>query len=166
VKLRVDEVAKYIRPDNGTLDFALMYVPAENVFYETIAGAEAESPMTYALGKRVHLCSPNTFHAFLQVVLRGFRGLKVQEEAKEIMGRLDLFKREFAKFHKEFEVLGTHVGRAKNKYDEIDNIAGRLTDKLEIEVPVQSRLLEDPQPKLLEPEESLVPEPLRLRPRD
>lgn len=167
VKNRIDEVEKYIRPDNGTLDFALMYVPAENVFYETISGDEEQSPMTYALAKRVHICSPNTFHAFLQVVLRGFRGLKVQEEAKEIMGRLDLFKREFAKFHKEFEVLGTHVGRAKNKYDEIDNLAGRLTDKLEIEVPVQGTLLEEPQPKLLETDaDSVVPEPLRLRPRE
>jgi len=142
VKLRIDEVAKYIRPDDGTLDFALMYVPAENVYYETIAGTEGESPMTYALERGVHLCSPNTFHAFLQVVLRGFRGLRVQEEAKEMMQRLGYFRREFAKFRQEFEVLGGHVGRAKNKYDDLDKAADRLSDKLEIDIPVQPALPE------------------------
>ena len=114
--------------------------------------------MSYALHRRVHLCSPTTFHAFLQVVLRGFRGLKIQEEAREIEARLDLFKHEFAKFHREFAVLGTHVGRAKNKYDEIDKLAGRLTDRLEVEVPVQHTLLEE-----ATTEEPPIPEPLRLR---
>ena len=157
VKLRIDEVAKYIRPDDGTLDFALMYVPAENVYYETIVGSEDESAMTYALERNVHLCSPNTFHAFLQVVLRGFNGLKVQEDAKEIMARLSFFRREFAKFNDEFRVLGNHISHAKNKHDELINASGRLSDRLEIEVPVQNSLLE---PVAKEP---LVPEPLRLR---
>ncbi|MEX0787102.1 MAG: DNA recombination protein RmuC [Dehalococcoidia bacterium] len=145
VKARIDEVAKYIKPDDGTLDFALMYVPAENVFYETLTGSEDESAMTYALERGVHLCSPNTFHAFLQVVLRGFRGLKVQEEAKEIMERLAYFKREFAKFRHEFDVLGGHLGHAKNKYDDLDKLSGRLTDKLEIDMPVQQTLPEPEQ---------------------
>ena len=156
VKLRIDEVAKYIRPDDGTLDFALMYVPAENIYYETIAGSEDESAMTYALDRNVHLVSPNTFHAFLQVVLRGFNGLKVQEDAKEIMTRLALFRREFAKFNDEFRVLGNHISHAKSKHDELNNASGRLSDRLEIEVPVQNSLLEPVA------EESAVPEPLRL----
>ena len=156
VKLRIDEVAKYIRPDDGTLDFALMYVPAENIYYETIAGSEDESAMTYALDQNVHLVSPNTFHAFLQVVLRGFNGLKVQEDAKEIMTRLALFRREFAKFNDEFRVLGNHISHAKSKHDELNNASGRLSDRLEIEVPVQNSLLEPVA------EESAVPEPLRL----
>ena len=160
VKLRIDEVAKYIRPDDGTLDFALMYVPAENIYYETIAGSGDESAMTYALEKNVHLCSPNTFYAFLQVVLRGFNGLKVQDEAKEIMARLAFFRREFAKFNDEFRVLGNHLNHAKNKHDELKNVSGRLADRLEIEVPVQQPLLEPPD------DESAVPEPLRLRTGD
>lgn len=160
VKLRIDEVAKYIRPDDGTLDFALMYVPAENIYYETIAGSGDESAMTYALEKNVHLCSPNTFYAFLQVVLRGFNGLKVQDEAKEIMARLAFFRREFAKFNDEFRVLGNHLNHAKNKHDELKNVSGRLADRLEIEVPVQQPLLEQPD------DESAVPEPLRLRTGD
>ncbi len=160
VKLRIDEVAKYIRPDDGTLDFALMYVPAENIFYETIAGAGDESAMTYALERNVHLCSPNTFHAFLQVVLRGFNGLKVQDDAKEIMARLALFRREFAKFNEEFRVLGNHLNHAKNKHDELKNSSDRLADRLEIEVPVQQPLLETSD------DESEVPAPLRLHTGD
>lgn len=156
VKVRIDEVAKYIRPDDGTLDFALMYVPAENIYYETIAGSEDESAMTYALERNVHLVSPNTFHAFLQVVLRGFNGLKVQEDAKEIMSRLALFRREFAKFNDDFRVLGNHLGHAKSKHDELTNVSGRLADRLEIEVPTQASLLEPVA------DGSAVPEPLRL----
>ena len=162
VKVRIDEVARYIRPDDNTLDFALMYVPAENVYYETIVGAEGESPMTYALERGVHLCSPNTFHAFLQVVLRGFRGLKVQEEAKQMMARLGFFQREFAKFRHEFEVLGNHVGRAKNKYDELDKIADRLSDRLEIDVPVQASL---PEPTEL-PAQAVLPKPATVNGND
>ena len=162
VKLRIDEVAKYIRADDGTLDFALMYVPAENVYYETIAGTEDESPMSFALERGVHLCSPNTFHAFLQVVLRGFRGLKVQEEAKEIMTRLAYFRREFAKFRSEFEKLGGHIGRAKNKYDDIDKLAGRLGDRLEIDMPVQATL---PEPNDV-PAQSMLPRPATVNGSD
>ena len=160
VKMRIQEVVKYIRPEDNTLDFALMYVPAENVYYETISGTEDESPMTFALERGVHLCSPNTFHAFLQIVLRGFRGLKVQEEAKEIMGRLAHFQRQFAKFRHDFEVLGGHVGRAKSKYDELDKLAERLSDRLEIDIPVQATLPEPPRPEDAQrslPEPSQVP---------
>ena len=126
VKVRIDEVAKYIRPDKGTLDFALMYVPAENVYYETIAGTEDHSPMSYALEQQVHICSPNTFHAFLQVVLRGFRGLNVEQEAKQIMERLAHVRREFGEFNRDLEVLGTHIYHAVRKYDELDRRTVRL----------------------------------------
>ncbi len=145
VRARIEEVAKYVRPEENTLDFALMYVPAENVYYETIIGADDESPMAFALDQRVHLVSPNTFHAFLQVVARGFRGLQVEQNAKEIIARLGQLQREFDKFRQEFDVLGTHVGRAKNKYDDLDKLANRLSDRLEAQLPELS------QPSLPEP---------------
>ncbi|MGB6896921.1 MAG: DNA recombination protein RmuC [Dehalococcoidia bacterium] len=142
---RIDEVAKYIRPDEGTLDFALMYIPAENVYYETIVGVEGESPMTQALEKRVYLVSPNTFYAFLQALTRGLHIIRVEEHAREILGRLDQLKHDFSKFQSEFGVLGTHIGHAKNKYDELDKMAdsfgGRLARPLEqewAELPVSS----------------------------
>jgi DNA recombination protein RmuC len=142
VRLRVDEVAKYIRPDEGTLDFACMYVPAEGIFYEIIAGSTDEDSMTFALERQVHLVSPNTFFALLQVVGRGLARLQVQEDVKEFMGRLAQVRREFTHFRDEFDKLGTHLGHAKNKYDELDRWADKLDTRLAASVhePVQAPL--------------------------
>ena len=130
VRDRVDEVAKYIRPEENTMDFALMYVPAEGIFYEIIAGTEGESPMSFALDRQVQLVSPNTFYALLQVIARGFGRQQIQENVKQFMARLGQIQNEFERFRKEFEVLGTHVGHAKNKYDEVDRLADRLSSRL------------------------------------
>ena len=156
VRARIDEVAKYVRPEENTLDFCLMYVPAENVYYEAIVGADDESLLTYALDRRVHLVSPNTFHAFLQALVRGLNGLRVERNAKEMLARIGQVEREFDKFRKEFEVLGTHVGHAKNKYDEVDRLADRLSGRLAMSLgePDQDSLSEPAQaaqPSLLEP---------------
>jgi DNA recombination protein RmuC len=130
VRARVEEVAKYIRPDESTMDFACMYVPAEGIFYEIIAGGSEEESMTFALERQVHLVSPNTFYALLQVVARGLARLQVQEDVKEFMARLAQVRRDFSKFRSELETLGTHIGRAKNKYDEVDKWADKLDNRL------------------------------------
>jgi DNA recombination protein RmuC len=130
VRTRIEEVARYIRPDENTLDFAIMYVPAENIYYEALVGAEGESVMTFALERHVQLTSPNTFHAMLQTVTRVLARIQIQQSALEIQGRLDQLRREFTRFRAEFRMLGTHVSRAKNKYDDLDKIAGRFDDRL------------------------------------
>lgn len=135
VKRHIDAIAKkYILPDEGTLDFALMYIPAENVYYETIIKDEAlgeeASLLNYALGKRVIPTSPNSIYAYLQAIALGLKGLRIEEQAREIMAHLDRLRGDLARFRKEFETLGSHLENAYKKYDETSHRLSRLEEKL------------------------------------
>ncbi len=133
VRKHVDAVARYIMPDEGTFEFALMYIPAEGVYYETFSREEAsgeESLSAYALSRRVIPVSPNSFYGYLQAIVLGLKGLRVEERAREIIDHLARLGKEFGQFREEFDVLGTHVGRAKTKYDDLDKRVGRMSDRL------------------------------------
>ena len=134
VKNRVDEIAKkYILPDEGTFDFALMYIPAENIYYEIIVkeDGEEEPPAAYALGRRVVPVSPNTFYAYLRVIVMGLRGLRIERDAQEIQARLGRLRGDLEKFRDAFDVVGKHLSNARNKYDDAAAGLGRLEGKLE-----------------------------------
>src|SRR5207247_5437300 len=92
LKAAGDQIGQaYSLPDEGTFEFALMYIPAENVYYEIIVkdeGVEEDSPATYAMGRRVIPVSPNSFYVYLQVIVLGLRGLHIEHDAREIQGRL------------------------------------------------------------------------------
>jgi DNA recombination protein RmuC len=131
----VDEIAKkYILPDEGTFDFALMYIPAENVYYEVIVRDEEEGEdalLAYALSRRVIPVSPNCFYAYLQVILLGLKGLRVEQNAREIMSALGRLQGDLARFREHFDTLGKHVTNARNKYDEAQTALARFETKLE-----------------------------------
>jgi DNA recombination protein RmuC len=135
VRNRVDEIAKkYILPDEGTFDFALMYIPAENVYYEVIVRDEEEGEdalLSYALSRRVIPVSPNCFYAYLQVILLGLKGLRVEQNAREIMAGLGRLQGDLARFREHFDTLGKHVTNARNKYDETQTALARFETKLE-----------------------------------
>jgi len=130
IKNRINEIAdKYILPAENTYDFALMYIPAENVYYEVII---KEDIFSYGMLKRVIPVSPNTFYAYLQVICLGLRGLKVEENAKLILKSLSSISVDVDKFKDDFKVLGSHLENAKTKYCEaekrFDKVSQRLVD--------------------------------------
>ena len=134
VRNRVEEIArKYILPDEGTFDFALMYIPAENVYYEVILRGEDgdEALFSHALSRRVIPVSPNSFYAYLQVIVLGLRGLRVEQNAREILGALARVQGDLGRFREHFDVLGKHLTNARNKHDEAISALARVEAKLE-----------------------------------
>jgi DNA recombination protein RmuC len=134
VRGRVDEIArKYIVPDENTFDFALMYIPAENVYYEVILREESgeDSLLGYSLSRRVVPVSPNSFYAYLQVILLGLRGLRIEQNAREILGILGRLQADATRVREHFDTLGRHITNAKNKYDEAATSLARLEGKIE-----------------------------------
>ncbi len=134
VKKHIDAISdKYILPDEGTFDFALMYVPAENIYYETIikdeSVSEEEGLYSYAMKKRVIPVSPNSFYAHLRVIAMGFKGLQIEKSAKEIFQSLERLGSELQKFSETFETLGTQLSNAKNNFDKADKQLNNLTEK-------------------------------------
>jgi DNA recombination protein RmuC len=136
VQTHIDAIAKkYIRPDEGTFDFALMYIPAENVYYEVIVkddefGGEAKL-FNYALARRVIPVSPNSFYAYLQTILLGLKGLRVEESARQIMGHLARLQKDFTGFGESFELVGQHLANAQKKFEEADKRFDKVSTKLE-----------------------------------
>jgi len=136
VRARIDEVAdKYIRPGEGTYDFALMFIPAENVYYEVIIRDEAlgqeGSLLAYATSRRVVPVSPNSLYAYLMTIATGLKGMQVEARAREILGELGRLRHEYERFAEAFRVVGRHLDAARGKYDESMRLAGRLGERLE-----------------------------------
>ncbi|MFC1675036.1 DNA recombination protein RmuC [Candidatus Omnitrophota bacterium] len=128
VKNRIDEISsKYILPGENTYDFGLMYIPAENVYYEMII---KEDLLSYCISKKVIPVSPNTFYAYLQVICLGLKGLKIEENAKEILKNLGALSGEIKKFQDDFNKLGAHLVNARNKYDDSQKRFDRVQDKI------------------------------------
>ena len=135
VKKHIDAIAqKYIAPDEGTFDFALMYIPAENIYYETIIKNDNYEDETniynYGVQRRVFSVSPNTFYAQLHVLALGFKGMEVEKSAKEIIQNLARLQGDLQRFADEFETVGKHLTNAKNKYDEAARKLDTFEEKL------------------------------------
>jgi DNA recombination protein RmuC len=136
LRARIDEIAeKYIRPDEGTFEFALMYIPAENVYYEAVVRGEAteedESVVAYALGRKVIPVSPNTLYAYLAAILHGLKGLEVEKQAREILASLGGLQQQFGRFEEAYRLVGKHLEHALRQYEEADRQLGRIQDRFE-----------------------------------
>ena len=136
VKKHIDDISnKYILPQEGTYDFALLYIPAENVYYETITKDEAfgeeKGILNYALKKKVIPVSPNSFYAYLQVIVLGLRGLKIEKDAHRILDSLSGLNKELEAFQGDFQLVGKHISNAMNKYEEARRRLDKFGFKLE-----------------------------------
>ena len=152
VKRHIDAIAsKYIRTDEGTFDFALMYIPAENVYYETVIkddnGTEEGSIMTYAFAKRVVPVSPNSFYSYLHTISLGLKGLEIEENARLIIDQLSRLKVDFSRFRDDFDLIGKHLNNARTKYEDAERRIVRFEDKLAIAGgPGEEKVLKDETP--------------------
>ncbi|MHC4758223.1 MAG: DNA recombination protein RmuC [Planctomycetota bacterium] len=115
----IDKIASS-RPAEGTLDFAMMYIPAENVYYETIVNYETDSRniLQYALDKKVIPVSPNLLYAYLMTVVMGLHGLQIEKQAAEIRQNLNRLNSSFAEFVNNWDILGKHLKNAYGQYDD------------------------------------------------
>ncbi len=124
LKNRITETSKYIRPEEGTTDFAFMFIPHEAIYYDLLinkVGAvteETENLIQRAAGKyKVLIVSPTSFLAYLQTVLQGLRALKIEESAKEIRKRVEELGKHLGNYDSYFKKIGTHLGTTVNMYN-------------------------------------------------
>lgn len=117
VRKHVKDIArKYVLPEEGTLDFALMYIPSESVYYEVVNQPEL---IDFARRSRVYVVSPSTLYAILQTILLSFEGKKIEQQARQVFRILRAIKQDYQKTETEMSVLGKHIGNAYSKMNEV-----------------------------------------------
>lgn len=124
LKHRIDETAKYIKPKEGTMEFAFMFIPAEGIYYDLLinqVGAikvNTRDLIEYAFrDKRVIIVSPTSFHAYLQTVLQGLRALQIEESAKEIRKHVEMLNKHLLSYEEYMKKMGNHLGTTVNMYN-------------------------------------------------
>lgn len=123
LKNRIDETSKYIRPSEGTMDFAFMFIPSESLYYDLLigdvgTGSSARDLIEYAFrDKKVIIVSPTSFMAYLQTVLQGLRSLQIEEQAKDIQIRVGKLGQHIGKFDEYMNRLGKSLGQTVGHYN-------------------------------------------------
>ena len=124
LRKRIDETAKYIRPDKGTLDFAFMFIPAEGIFYDLLVNkvgaikVNTRDLIDYAINeKKVHIVSPTTFYVTLQSLWHGMRAFQIQEQTKEILKNVSMLDKHLNSYEEYMQKLGGHLGTTVNMYN-------------------------------------------------
>src|SRR5260370_14087494 len=161
VKGHADAISKkYIVPDEGTLDVALMFVPSESVYYELLQTSDSKGqPLdAYCRDKKVIAVSPNTLYAHLCVIAMGLRGMQMEENAKRLLESLSGMEKQLEKFTEKFGTLGTHLKNAQQSYSESDKLFERAQNTLEtmLGAGVPELPFENPQDALPLPPEASI----------
>jgi len=130
VRKKIDEIAKkYVLPGEGTTDFALMYVPAEAVYYEIIQNMGEADVADYARKNKVILCSPNTFYLTVSAVQHWFRDAQFSSQTQAIMKRLATVITDAGKLAEDFRLLGKHLSSTRSAYEDADKRLGFLVER-------------------------------------
>ena len=128
VKKHITDISrKYILPEEGTMDFALMYIPSESVYYEIV---NLEDLMKYARENRVYPVSPNTLYAHLQVLLLSFQGKELEQKSREVFRLLRAIQKDYEKTGEQLAVLGKHINNAYNTMSSASSAFEVLGQKL------------------------------------
>ncbi|HEY5806066.1 MAG TPA: DNA recombination protein RmuC, partial [Candidatus Saccharimonadales bacterium] len=155
LKNRIDETAKYIRPREGTMDYAFMFIPSEAIYYDLLVnkvgstGTSARDLIEYAFReKNVIIVSPTTFMAYLQTVLQGLRSLQIEEQAKEIQQRVGELGRHIQTYEQLMQKLGgslgTTVNHFNNAHKELKKVDKDVVKIAEVNPAVEPLLLDKP----------------------
>lgn len=155
LKGRIDETSKYIRPAEGTMDFAFMFIPSESLYYDLLigdvgTGSSARDLIEYAFReKKVIIVSPTSFMAYLQTVLQGLRSLQIEEQAKDIQVQVGKLGRHIASFNsfmdKLGKSLGTTVGHFNNAHKELVKVDTDVTKIAGSHTSIEPLSVEKPQ---------------------
>ena len=159
VKKHIDDISKkYILPEEGTIDYALMYVPSEPIYYEIMANLPELSD--YSHSKRVLPVSPSTFYAYMRAILMSFEGKKIEEQARTILSSLRGIKGESEKFGEGLRVLTKHINDTKNTSDLVNsryiNLAAKIDTAQGLKGVTAKAALDKPETPPLEEAEDLV----------
>jgi DNA recombination protein RmuC len=159
VKGHADAITKkYIVPDEGTLDVALMFVPSETVYYELLQTSDNKGQAldAYCRDKKVIAVSPNTLYAHLCVIAMGLRGMQMEENARRLLESLSGMEKQLEKFNDKFGTLGTHLKNAQQSYSESDKLFEKAQNTLQtmLGAGVPELPFEDPPATLVPPREA------------
>ncbi len=128
VKVHIDTISKkYILTEEGTIDYALMYIPSESVYYEVVNSAEL---FDYAGAKRVLPVSPTTFYAYLRAILMSFEGQKIEAKAREILASLRAIQKDYTKVGDNLSTLQKHLNNAYNMMSSVVSSFTHLGQKI------------------------------------
>lgn len=128
IKKHIDVIStKYILTNEGTIDFALMYVPSESVYYEIV---NDETLYDHATKKRVLAVSPMTFYAFLRSILIGFEGQKISQQAHKILSNLRSVQKEYEKTNESLDTLSRHITNSYNMLNQVTSSFGKLGQQI------------------------------------
>ena len=122
-----DIAAKYIVPNENTVDFAMMYIPAESLYYEIVTKEDLTS---YAWSKKIFLTSPNTFILTLGVIQHWFKDSDITKKTSEILKKLQRIAIDGEKLGESFKKLGSHLNNARSSYEDAEKRVGFLVDRV------------------------------------